>query len=189
VKIAACGSAASIQMEPLPCAILCSLLSLPFWSRPPTPPYRPPSRLATASKAAVGAIQAIANSQVSGNAGRRPPAPMLVAGSIRATRTPTSGPAARYEQWLEYQRLEQLGLEQLWQPEQPWRSGWRLGLRYVQTIRAGATGLPTDSREVPRTSGPIFRNGATRCRSCVDTKNPPRAAPALSLSRRADELI
>ena len=54
----------------------------------------PAAQLATASKAAVGAIQAIANTRVSGSAERPPPARMPVAGSIRATRSHTNGGAS-----------------------------------------------------------------------------------------------
>jgi hypothetical protein len=81
--------------------------------------------------------------------------------------------------------LEQLGLGQ---PERPWRSGWRLGLGYVQAVRVSAAGLAEGS-ELPETSGSIFRDGATLCRSYVGMKNPPRGGTGGLTSCRADQSI
>ena len=93
---------------------------------------------------------------------------------VRAPRADTA--AARYEQRLEQhrleqQRLEQLGLEQR-QPEQPWRSGWRLEPRYVQALSVGAAVIiqtPPASGEWRRAgfSGPEIGSAFVQHQPCL----------------------
>jgi hypothetical protein len=78
------------SMELLPCADLCSPLSPPFCSWPPSDRSPPPRRVAIASKAQAGVIQAVASSPPSGSAGRPLLGLMPLAGSIRVTRSHTN---------------------------------------------------------------------------------------------------